>query len=321
MVDGGVWLNGPGDGLLFGECVGTNQNFIVASGRIPFAVYVYEAYSPYNLVARLPFHGRVFAVVISDDNTIAVSYPDSSSYWLAIYNYDGSTSWHMAKRFKLENIGKSLALFGNTLAVGVPFAENASGLVRVYNLVNGEWVESQTIRENGAKHFGWSIAMHGQHLAANSMFAVIFTYNFDAHKNIWVSNGKLTPPKVKKSSISMHKDILVATVNDNLDLPGVCGVAYKLSKISRGTTIDNKKINNDNNNNNDDDDNNDKNDNNNISDVWKEFATLTTKNDPLKSRYQEHHAVSVDGNEIYITRLDESSGGVGKVFQYDLSNL
>ena len=94
----------------------------------------------------------------------------------------------------------------------------------------------------------------------------------------------------------------MVTVTDITDHPGVCGVAYKLSKPA-----------------------NNKNNNNNVSVAlykWRQIAMLTTKTDPLTSYWQHHWAVSVEDHVVRIGRRDEHiPDGVGKVFVHDLSNI
>ena len=100
-------MKGPEDGVLFGWCVDSNQEFMVVGDYGTYSVYVYQSYSPYNLLARIPIDGGVYSIVISDDNTIAVSHDDFYDNWLTIYQYDGSSAWHVAEKFKLEDEGTS----------------------------------------------------------------------------------------------------------------------------------------------------------------------------------------------------------------------
>ena len=63
---------------------------MVVNGYEPYSLYVYQSYSPYNIVARVPLNGGVFSVVISDDNTMAVSHDDyDHAHVVSIYHYDG----------------------------------------------------------------------------------------------------------------------------------------------------------------------------------------------------------------------------------------
>ena len=120
MVNGGVRVKGPEYGALFGWCVDLNQDFIVVgdSGEDGIGVHVYQSYSPYNLMARIPIDGNVYSIVISDDNTIAVSHDDFSDKWLTIYQYGGSSTWNIAEKFKLDAIGYPLAVYGDVIVVG-----------------------------------------------------------------------------------------------------------------------------------------------------------------------------------------------------------
>ena len=134
MVDK-VRVNGPEASFGYGTFVSVNQQFTIASGEYNESIYVHQSCSPYNIVATFPTYGNhVNSVVISDDNTVAVSYNDDNyNYWLTIYQYEGSTSWYVAEKFELENIGRSLAVYGDTVAVGVPRGSYPCGHVRTFN--------------------------------------------------------------------------------------------------------------------------------------------------------------------------------------------
>ena len=164
MVDDGVRVKGPAGGKDFGKSVDLNHQFMVVSGR--YSVYVYQYNSPYDMVARLPMDGQVWFLVISDDNTIAVSYPLYPGYLIAIYQYDGSLTWNLAQKFKMDNYGNSLAVYGDILVVGVPLASDEQGRVHIFNRVDGEWTNGQTIKQedHGDRYFGWSVAIYGQHM-------------------------------------------------------------------------------------------------------------------------------------------------------------
>ena len=246
MVDDHVRVNGPEDGNSMGLHVDVNQQFMVVSGefRAAYYVYVYQSNSCYDMVASFPIDGEVYSLVISDDNTIAVSYSDSMAYWLTIYHYDGSATWNIAKKFKLENQGDSLAVYGDIIVVGLPFASGAHGRLRIINRVGGEWAQGQAIEQDGAWDFGWSVAIHGQHLAVVSE-SVVFTYMLDHHSNTWINNGKLSVPG--ESSVLIQNDTLLATLIDMGNHPDVCGIVYKLKTTnSNGNSNSNKNNNNNN---------------------------------------------------------------------------
>ena len=76
MVDEGVRVKGPKGGKGFGECVDVNQQFMVVSEQQPYSVYLHQSYGPYNMVVQFPMDGYVHSLVISEDNTIAVSHAD-----------------------------------------------------------------------------------------------------------------------------------------------------------------------------------------------------------------------------------------------------
>ena len=87
-VHEGVRVKGPAGGKYFGWNVDVNQQFMVVSSQLSSTVYVYQSYSPFNMVARFPMDNRVGEVVISDDNTIVLFHCDVSldvDCWLTIY--------------------------------------------------------------------------------------------------------------------------------------------------------------------------------------------------------------------------------------------
>ena len=117
MVEEGVRVKGAWS---FGDHVDMNQQFMVVSCRDPYRVNVYQSNSPYDLVASFPMmDDYVCSLVISDDNTIAVSNYDHSNSWLTIYQYEGSSTWNIAKNFKLEDWGDSVAVYGDIIVVGI----------------------------------------------------------------------------------------------------------------------------------------------------------------------------------------------------------
>ena len=88
------------------------------------------------MVARFAIDSPVYSLVISDDNTIAVSHYDNKyDGWLTIYHYDGSSTWNIAKKFELEDWGWSLAMYGDIIVVGVPYASDDQGYVYIFNRV------------------------------------------------------------------------------------------------------------------------------------------------------------------------------------------
>ena len=291
MVDEGMRVKGPDDENYFGMHIDVNQQFMLVSDS--YSVYVYQSHSPYDMVARFPKDSRVHSLVISDDNTIAVShYDDNYDNWLTIYQFDGSSTWNIAKKFKLEDMGYSPAVYGDIIAVGVLRASFDRGYVQIFNHVGGEWAKGQTIKQDGVEGFGVSVDIYGQHMAVSTVEGIVFTYMLDQHTNTWINNGKHSVPSVL-SQVSIQNDLMVATVNDRKNHPDECGIVYKLTATTS---------------------------NNNHGDVvWKEFARLTIKGDPMTSR-QSNLAVSVEGKFVFTGRVDYRHESVNKVFVHDLSN-
>jgi len=307
IVDKGVRVKGPEGLQWFGWHVDVNQQFMVVIGQDQ-SVYVHQSNSPYDMVARFPLDdGYVYDLVISDDNTIAVSHYDKyvHAYWLTIYHYDGSSTWNMAKNFKLESYGAALAVYGDILVVGLPRRDE--GHIHIFNRVGGEWVQGQTIKQKYVD-VGYSVAINGQHMAVSAHDGVVFTYIFDQRTNTWIGNGKHSVPG-KRSFVSIRNELLVVTVNDMQNHPDLCGVVYNLMATPTSNNNNNKNNNgsviattSNNNNNNS---------------IWKEFARLTTKGDPMRN-HQHHLAVSIKGSIIFTGRHDERGEGVGKVFVHEL---
>ena len=299
IVDDGVRVKGPEDGQWFGAFVDVNQQFMVVSGVLTNSVYVYQSYSPYDMMAQFSINGYVSSLEISDDNTIAVSHYSNHGHWLTIYQYDGSSTWSIAQKFKLEKQSLSLAVYGDVLVVGLPNPDE--GIVR------GEWEQGQTIKQDGVRDFALSVAIYGQHMAVSAYSGHVLTYMLDQHSNTWISNGKYFVP-CELPYVSIRNNLMVATVNDMKNHPDECGIVYKLTE----TTSNNNKNNNNgsftatksNNNNN----------------IWVEFARLTTKGDPMTSDHQRHRAVSIEGQYIFTGRWDERGEVVGKVFLHQLPN-
>ena len=204
---------------------------------------------------------------------------------------------------QIEDDGK-LVTSGTTLAVGIPFADDADGIVHLYNNIRGRWIKQQTIRQPDVVDFGYSVTVYGSHMAVSGLggdsHSVIFTYQLDASSNTWINNGRFALENIDflhLSSVSMHQNHLVVTVTDKDRHPGVCGYVYKLSQ----TPTYNK----------------------NGGEVfkWNHVGVLTTKTDPLTEDYQVHWAVGVDEQMAYIGRYDSADNGVGKLFLHDLSNI
>ena len=185
---------------------------------------------------------------------------------------------------------------GLCVVVGASEASHNQGRVHIFNRVGGEWAEGQTIKqhEHGVGFFGSSVAINGQHMAVSAHYGVVFTCMLDQRTNTWINNGKHSVPGDDgESFVSIQNDLMVATINDMKNHPDECGIVYKLTATTS---------------------------NNNHGDVvWKEFARLTIKGDPMTSR-QSNLAVSVEGKFVFTGRVDYRHESVNKVFVHDLSN-
>ena len=246
VMPDGLQVRGPAGGKWFGGSVDMNQEFMVVSGYPD--MFVYKSSSPYNMVAMIPIGGcspvnaLVIALVISDDNTIAILHEeDNSDFWLTIYQYDGSESWHIAQKFDLESrkppeASLSLAVHRDILVVGVPGASDDHGQVRVYNRVHGQWVHEQTIKQDGVKYFGCSVAMYEHHMAVSAFHGNVFTYKLDEYTNTWVGNGRLSVTSDLNSYLHLQKNILAINFNNRGKYPDVCGAVYQLSTATMGVS-------------------------------------------------------------------------------------
>ena len=327
VMPDGLQVRGPPGGVLFGESVDMNQEFMIVSGYPD--MFVYKSSSPYNMVAKIPIGGLppsliTTAAVISEDNTIAIMHVDDhKDYWLTIYQYDSSESWHIAEKFDLESragsrVNKpSLAVQGDILVVGVPYTSTSDdqGRVRIFNRVGGKWTQGQTLEQDGVQYFGWSVTIYGHHLAVSTFQGNVFTYKLDEFTNTWVGNGRFSVPSEYLTSLHLHKDMLAITVNNPGSHPDLCGVVYKLNKLSAATTTN---YNNDINVNNTNVTTTITKNNMTKNVVWEEIARLTTKGDP-KTKYldQLHIGISIEEKVVFIGRLDI----YGKVFVHDLTNI
>ena len=128
------------------------------------------------MVATFPFDAHVWSLVISDDNTIAVT-PEEVYYphrRLTIYNFDCSASWHIAEKLHLPMrglmmVGLPIAAHGDIIVVGIPNVDDDDhGLAQVYNKINGKWIQGQTIKQDGVEHFGLSVSFNEHHMAVSS---------------------------------------------------------------------------------------------------------------------------------------------------------
>ena len=92
-------------------------------------------------IFRIKYHHNInFHVEIRDCRI-----HDAESNHL-ILSYRGYSTWHKSARFGTM-CGNSLALHGDTLAVGVSYADHNHGIVRVINRLGGLWRQGQIIRE------------------------------------------------------------------------------------------------------------------------------------------------------------------------------
>ena len=101
----------------------------------------------------------------------------------------------------MERYG-TLALYGDILVVGVPYAFHGHvpytyrGRVHIFNRVRGEWEKVQAIKQDDVQYFGWSVTTWGQHMAVSGYGekSIVFTFMLDQHTNTWVGNGKHSVP-------------------------------------------------------------------------------------------------------------------------------
>ena len=309
-------MRGPADGVFFGSSVDINEQFMVVTGwkHSSCYVYVYQSNSPYRMVATSPLDGHdIHSVVLSDDNTVAVTHEDYGHYRLTVYSFDGSASWHIAEKFDLPGRGgpefPTIAVHGDIIVVGISDTDgDHNGIAQVYNKINGKWTQGQAIKQDGVEYFGWSVAIYGQHMAVSSKNRYVFSYSLDQYTNTWICNGRFSVPGGQDKFVSLYKDVLVVTFNDLKYHPYECGIVYKRTTTNNNnsnssnasvgtTTTSNKNV------------------------IWKEIVRLTTKNDPMTSGDQQNYAVSVDEDMVFIGRADEKDReAFGRVFGHGLTN-
>ena len=164
-------------------------------------------------------------------------------------------------------------------------------------------MQGQTIKQDGDVY---PVAMNGHNMAVGSSNGLFFTYILNQTTNTWIRSGKHFV-RGELSCLSIRNDLMVATITDMENNPDECGIVYKLKSNNNNNNKSIGSITATNNNNNDV--------------VWKEFARLTTKGDPLTTGDQRHTAGSIAADhKIFTARFDGAHHeGVGRVFVHDLS--
>lgn len=154
-----------------------------------------------------------WSVALSDEVAIVGAPGDSEAASIGgsayIYRFDGLV-WIQEQKLTtevevLEQFGYSVAISGNTAAVGMPYdGDNgaASGSVFVYQYDGGTWVEEQKLTASDAAAgdlFGWDIAVTEDFIVATagvndgSNAAEGAAYVFRRDGAIWAEEQKLEP--------------------------------------------------------------------------------------------------------------------------------
>ena len=140
------------------------------------------------------------------------------------------------------NFGASLALSGESLAVGAPHADSLaarSGAVYVYDRVDGTWTWTAKLLAPdmaAEEHFGTVVALDGDVLAAGKSFTTSWgspgsTYVFTRVGGMWSVGHKLTDWSHAGGVAVAVSDERVIVGRSNGDLPRLSGAAYVFERV------------------------------------------------------------------------------------------
>jgi prepilin-type N-terminal cleavage/methylation domain-containing protein len=210
--DGSVWDD-------FGEAVDLQDGtLVVGAPRDNGAVsqsgkaYVYTGSgATWTLQAQLAApdgaRGDLFGKVVAlDGDTVAVAAPEKASRTGAVYVFDRTgTTWSAATKLGFSGagadaqIGSSLALDGDTLAVGaVNYSSSAPSTVYVMHRSGSTWVEQAALQGLPGDQLGAAVALDGGRLwvgapksynTGDLAYGAVLTYERDG--STWAQTGRL----------------------------------------------------------------------------------------------------------------------------------
>ncbi len=157
--------------------------------------------------------------VALDNNTLVVGAPFADSGpqkrvgHIQVWARAGTTWTHqqtLSGSAKGNQFGSSVALEGDTLIVGAPYADasgySSSGLAHIYVRNGTTWLLQQTIEGSARRdRLGWSVALSGDNLAVGAPFV-----DSDEHGNV----GQVQM-WTRESTIWMHQQTLIGSARRN----------------------------------------------------------------------------------------------------------
>lgn len=213
-------------GYEFGYSVAISKNTMVVgapdvlSGRGAVYVFTYRR-SEWRSSAKLSdpdpqnasdFFG--YSVAISGD-TVVVGAPDQAYLKGAIYIFAHSDKgWHLRQRIDApkpvlgvnRGFGRSLAIFGTTLAVGAPNTSSNAGTIYTFSYVRGAWRQRAHLYDpahSAGDDFGYSLAISPTYLVVSApgteylpsaaySAGAAYVYSWSGHR--WHSQTRLLAP-------------------------------------------------------------------------------------------------------------------------------
>lgn len=194
-----------------------------------------SGFYPTSNVSGLKF-GTATAI---HENTLVVSsdtypFPPITTGYVYVFNQNNQSItqeayFYPSDALSSDQFGKTVAVFGNFIAVGSPLHDEGftdSGAVYLYEKVNNNWVFFQKITASDAstnKQFGSFVKMQGNSLFIvapndenNDGIGAVYVYIFD--QNEWILSQKLTVPNNagKLGKIEIQGDNLIVS---NLTYP------------------------------------------------------------------------------------------------------
>lgn len=193
--------------LCFGQTITTDDRRIVVGAQ--GAVYLYELdqkkneYRETKISVSLTSGSYLFAdsIAISGDViVVGYSYENKDKGAAHIFRWDGTT-WQetvitASDGAKRDYFGHSVAINGNTVAIGAWFNNKGAGAVYIYKWDGTAWKESTKLTTKRTKLFGGSVAMSGDRIAVGARGATF----------VYTSNGKGYTENIVKHKSSFYDE-------------------------------------------------------------------------------------------------------------------
>ncbi len=154
-----------------------------------------------------------------------------------IFRFDGKTWFEQQKLFdpdggNLDSFGESVAVVGETVFIGSPGDNGASGSTYVYTFDGATWILQQVLHPSDAdqglgRRFGQSVAIDGAAAVIGATFndelgltkaGAVYVFRFDGSN--WIEEQKLLPLKSIENdyfgrSVSLSGDVAVIGTRDS----------------------------------------------------------------------------------------------------------